>query len=61
MNSAGTVNIRPEEAPFTAEATVWLMLFSMMLVRRIIPRRIAQPRIAASSEPSMLKPSLRLA
>ena len=60
MNSAGTENIIPALAPFTAEAIVWLMLFSMMLFRRITPRRIPNPRIAASSEPSIENPSLRL-
>ncbi len=58
MNSAGTVNIIPAEAPFTALATVWLMLFSMMLLRRIMPRRIPKPRMAASSEPSIEKPRM---
>ena len=61
MNSAGTENIIPDEAALTAEASVWLMLFSTMLVRRITPRRMPQPRIAASSEPSIEKPRIRLA
>ena len=54
-------NIIPEEAPFTAEATVWLILFSRMLVRRINPRKTPQPRMAANSEPSMEKPSFKAA
>ena len=61
MNSAGTENIIPDEAAFTAEARLWLMLFSTMLVRRMMPRRIPQPRIAASSEPSMENPRIRAA
>jgi hypothetical protein len=60
MNSAGTENIIPAEAPFTALARVCWMLFSMMLFRPMRPRRIPKPRIAASSEPSIEKPSLRL-
>ena len=32
MNSAGTLNMMPDEAPFTAEAIVWLILFSTILV-----------------------------
>ena len=58
MNNAGTVNIMPAEAPFTDEASVWLMLFSTMLVRRSAPRSTPQPRIAASSEPSIEKPRI---
>ena len=53
-------NIIPAEAPLTALARVWLMLFSMMLWWRIRPRRTPKPRIAASSDPSIEKPSLRL-
>ena len=58
MNSAGTVNIMPADAPLTEEASVWLMLFSTMLVRRKAPRSTPQPRIAASSEPSIEKPRI---
>ena len=61
MKSAGTENIIPAEAPLTAEAIVWLMLFSTMLLRRRMPRRIPQPRIAASSEPSIEKPRISAA
>jgi hypothetical protein len=46
------VNIMPAEAALTALAIVWLMLFSMMLVRPSRPRRTPKPRMAASSEPS---------
>ena len=60
MKIAGIENIMPAEAPLTDEASVWLMLFSMMLLRRITPRRTPKPRIAASSEPSIEKPSFRL-
>ena len=61
MNNAGTVNIMPADAPFTALAIVWLMLFSTMLVRPIRPRRMPNPRMAASSDPSMEKPSMSAA
>ena len=61
MNRAGTVNIMPAEAPLTELAMVWLMLFSTMLLRLMMPRRIPNPRIAATSEPSMEKPRTRLA
>ena len=60
MKMAGRENIMPADAPLTAEAMVWLMLFSMIEWRPISPRRMPKPRIAASSEPSMEKPSLRL-
>ena len=61
MNRAGTENIIPAEAPFTELAMVWLMLFSIMLVRRMTPRSTPKPRMAASSEPSMEKPRIRQA
>ena len=60
MNSAGIENIIPDEAPLTPEASVWLMLFSMIERRRMMPRRMPKPRIAASSEPSIEKPRRRL-
>ena len=53
-----TENIIPEEAALTADAMLWLMLFSTMLVRRSRPRRMPQPRMSASSEPSMEKPRI---
>ena len=59
MKIAGTENIMPADAPLTALAIVWLMLFSMMLVRRIRPRRIPKPSTAASSDPSIEKPRIR--
>ena len=49
------------DAPLTADAIVWLMLFSTILVRRITPRSTPHPRIAASSDPSMAKPRIRAA
>ncbi len=58
---AGTENIRPLEAPFTPLATVCTMLFSMMELRRSMPRRMAKPRMAASSEPSMENPRISAA
>jgi len=58
---AGTENIMPLDAPLTALATVCAMLFSMMLLRRRIPRRMPKPRIAASSEPSIEKPRIKAA
>ena len=61
INKAGTVNIIPADAPLTELAMVWLMLFSTILLRPIMPRRIPNPKIAASSEPSMEKPSIKLA
>ena len=61
MNSAGTENIIPDDAALTAEAMLWLMLFSTMEVRRMIPRRMPQPRMAASSDPSMEKPRISAA
>ena len=56
---AGTENIMPADAPFTALAMVCTMLFSMMLLRRRMPRSMPKPRIAANSEPSMEKPRIR--
>ena len=61
MKIAGTENIIPDDAPLTPEAIVCTMLFSMMLFRRSIPRRMPKPRIAASSEPSIEKPRIRAA
>ena len=58
---AGTENIIPDEAPFTPLATVCTMLFSMMLRRRRMPRRMPKPRIAASSDPSIENPSISAA
>ena len=58
---AGTENIMPAEALLTALAIVWLMLFSMIEVRRIRPRRIPNPRMAASSEPSIENPRISAA
>ena len=48
----------PLDAPFTPLATVCTILFSMMLLRRSMPRRIANPSMAASSEPSMENPRI---
>ena len=58
---AGTENIMPDEAPFTPEAIVCTMLFSMMLLRRKMPRRMPKPRMAASSEPSIENPRISAA
>jgi hypothetical protein len=55
IKRAGTENIIPTEVPLTALAIVWLMLFSMMLLRPNKPREMPNPRMAASSEPSMEK------
>jgi hypothetical protein len=51
----------PDDAPFTPLATVCTILFSMMLRRRSMPRSMPNPSIAASSEPSMEKPSISAA
>jgi len=46
----------PALAALTPEAIVWLMLFSTMERRRMRPRRMPKPRMAAISEPTMVKP-----
>ena len=61
MNNAGTENMIPDDAPLTADAIVWLMLFSTMLLRRITPRSTPQPRMAANSEPSIANPRMSAA
>ena len=58
---AGTENIMPDEAPFTPDAMVCTMLFSTMLLRRNMPRRMPKPRMAASSDPSIENPRIRAA
>ena len=49
----------PDEAPLTADATVCVTLFSIMERRRNKPRKIPNPKIAASSEPSIENPSFK--
>ncbi|MDZ7643910.1 MAG: hypothetical protein U5K76_06625 [Woeseiaceae bacterium] len=61
MKIAGTENIMPEDAPFTPLAIVWTILFSMMLLRRRMPRRMPNPSMAASSDPSMENPRMSAA
>ena len=61
MNKAGIENIMPADAPFTLLAIVWLMLFSTMLERFMTPRRMPNPRMAASSDPSMENPRIKAA
>ena len=58
---AGTENIMPDDAPFTPDAIVWTILFSIMLLRRNMPRRTPKPRMAASSDPSIENPSFNAA
>ncbi len=56
-NKTGAVKTTPPAAVFIPEATVCAMLFSRTVPRRRIPRSTPQPRMAATVEPLVEKPS----